>query len=85
LNTEIGVYCQSPVIASQVVDGIEPLLARIAWHVQLHEDSNGTSRLVWIQTADDGTVTKFDKEPEASTMRRVEIWFLGLLPIESQF
>jgi putative cardiolipin synthase len=29
-------------------------------------------------------VTELDKEPDVSALRRTGIWFLGLLPIESQ-
>jgi putative cardiolipin synthase len=44
----------------------------------------GKSRIVWIQTEGNGTVTELDEEPGVSALKRVGIWFLGLLPIESQ-
>ncbi len=83
LNTEVGVYCESAGAATQVVDGLEPKLDQIAWRVEEHPDANGKTRLVWIDTRADGTTTELD-EPGVSTMQRVGIWFLGLLPIESQ-
>jgi cardiolipin synthase C len=84
LNTEIGVYCESPAIASQVANDLEARLDRIAWRVELKPDPAGNGRLKWIQTDSDGTVTELDHEPEVSAPRRMEVWFLGLFPIESQ-
>ncbi|HTJ95814.1 MAG TPA: phospholipase D family protein [Pararobbsia sp.] len=84
LNTEIGLFCESPAIASEVADTIGPQLDRIAWRVELQPRANGSPHLVWLQTAADGSVTQYDSEPEASTMRRLQVWLLGLLPIESQ-
>lgn len=83
LNTEVGVYCESAGAAEQVVNGLEPKLDQIAWRVEEHPDANGKNQVVWIDTKPDGTTTESD-EPGVSTMQRVGIWFLGLLPIESQ-
>ncbi|CAG4888949.1 phospholipase D family protein [Paraburkholderia saeva] len=83
LNTEIGVYCECDAIAAEVVDGLEPKLNEIAWRLEERDDANGKKRIVWIDTAADGTVKELD-EPDVSAMKRVGIWFLGLLPIESQ-
>jgi len=84
LNTEIGVLCESPAVAGQVIDRVEPRLDLIAWRVEQRIDENGRSRIVWIEAAENGTTTEFGSEPEVSFMRRASIWFLGLLPIESQ-
>lgn len=84
LNTEIGVYCESPAIASEVATDLEPRLDRIAWRVESRTDPAGKGRLKWIQTDADGKVTELDHEPEVSAARRMEVWFLGLFPIESQ-
>ena len=45
LNTEIGVYCESPAIASQVANDLEARLDRIAWRVELRTDPAGKGRL----------------------------------------
>ena len=66
LNTEIGVYCESPAIASQVANDLEARLDRIAWRVELRTDPAGKGRLKWIQTDSDGKVTETDHEPEVS-------------------
>jgi putative cardiolipin synthase len=84
LNTEIGIYCGSDGLAVQVIDGIGSNLDRIAWRLDERFDPTGKSRIVWIQTAENGTVTELDEEPGVSALKRVSIWFLGLLPIESQ-
>jgi len=84
LNTEIGVYCESQSAAQQVTDRVESNLNRIAWRLELRSDRNGTSHIVWVETAADGTVTVSDSEPEVSALRNIGIWFLGILPIESQ-
>jgi putative cardiolipin synthase len=84
LNTEIGVYCESDAAAAQVADTLEPNLDRIAWRLELRPNPNGTSSIVWIDTAPDGTVKVLDSEPDVSGLRKAGIWLLGILPIESQ-
>lgn len=84
LNTEIGVLCESEPVAEEVIDDVEPKLDQIAWRVEQRADANGKTRIVWIETNTDGTVTELDKEPGVSAMQRFGIWFLSLLPIESQ-
>ena len=84
LNTEIGVYCESEAIASDVATDLESKIDRIAWRVEIRTGDTGRGQLVWIQTAADGTKTELDAEPDVSAARRIEVWFLGLLPIESQ-
>ncbi|SAL26220.1 phospholipase D/transphosphatidylase [Caballeronia arvi] len=84
LNTEIGVYCESEAAAVQVADGLGANLDRIAWRVELRDDGNGRTRMVWIDTAANGDTTVLDKEPGVSALKRAGIWMLGLLPIESQ-
>ncbi|KVO56979.1 phospholipase D family protein [Burkholderia stagnalis] len=84
LNTEIGVYCENPEIASGVAADLESRLDAIAWRVVATTDPAGHRQLEWIQTHADGTTTRLDTEPEVSAARRMQIWLLGLLPIESQ-
>jgi putative cardiolipin synthase len=83
LNTEIGLFCESDALASEVVNGVEPKLDQIAWRLEERANANGTVRIVWIDTNADGTQTEGD-EPGVSGLKRVGIWFLGLLPIESE-
>ncbi|WP_321797935.1 phospholipase D family protein [Caballeronia sp. J97] len=84
LNTEIGVYCESEAAAVQVADGIGTNIDRIAWRVELRDDGNGGTRMVWIDTDGNGNTTELDSEPGVSAFKRAGIWILGILPIESQ-
>ncbi len=45
--------------------------------------SGGSARLVWSETTAEGT-RQLQDEPEVSAWRKFGVWFLGLLPIESQ-
>jgi putative cardiolipin synthase len=80
LNTEIGVLCESAALADQVRSGIEQSLPRAAYRV---ERSATAGDLVWIETGPAGEL-RHTSEPGASGWRRFSVWFLGLLPIESQ-
>ena len=83
LNTEIGLLCESPELAAGIASGLERNLNGIAWRLQRVVSENGSERLVWIDNTD-GKVREYDSEPGVSALRKFGVWFLGLLPIESQ-
>jgi len=83
LNTEIGVACESQALASELAGRIDGALDRMAWRVERIAEPDGRTRLVWIETTSKGTV-QHRQEPEVSAWRKLGVWFLGLLPIESQ-
>lgn len=83
LNTEIGVLFESPQMASAMVEGIEVALVQQAYHVVLSDAGTPQARLKWISNESSGP-RHLDREPEASLWRRVNVWVLSLLPIESQ-
>lgn len=83
LNTEIGVVCESPPLAAQLAVSIEQKLDRIAWRLERVVDKSGNARIVWTETGPEGT-SQHLREPEVSGWRKFSVWFLGLLPIESQ-
>lgn len=62
---------------------LEPRLDRIAWRIERVVDDSGQSRIVWVETGDEG-VRRRDREPEVSVWKELGVWLLGLLPIESQ-
>jgi len=62
---------------------LEPRLDRVAWRIGRDVDASGQPRIVWIETRDDG-VRRRTSEPEVSVWKKLGIWLLGLLPIESQ-
>jgi putative cardiolipin synthase len=76
LNTEIGLMITSPELNRQMREllGID-FHSRNAWHLK----RSGSGEIVW--EADDMTLTT---QPADSTFQRLEDWFLGILPFESE-
>jgi putative cardiolipin synthase len=75
LNCEQGVLVQSDVLAQQFMALFDRQVSgERAWKVDLVEGD-----LSWS----DGSTT-YDSEPEASSGRKFQAWFAGLLPIETQ-
>ena len=83
LNTEIGVVCESPPLAEALASGLEQNLAKIAWRLDLVADASGSPQLAWVENGANGT-RQLLQEPGVSVWRQLGVWFLGLLPIESQ-
>ena len=83
LNTEIGVVCVNEQLASTMASQLGGALDRVAWRVERVVRADGKSQLIWIETTASGVLQHQD-EPEVSAWRRFGVWFLGLLPIESQ-
>lgn len=83
LNTEIGLLCDSADMTRRMAEGLENNLDAVAWRLALAPDANGQKQLVWIEQTPDGALTRTE-EPDVGLMRRIGVWFLGLLPIESQ-
>jgi len=83
LNTEIGIICESAPLAEALLGELEPRLDRVAWRIERELDASGGSRIVWIEQRADG-LRRRTSEPEVSVWKKLGIWFLGLLPIESQ-
>ena len=76
INTENGLYIESPGLCAKLTVGLEALThPDNAWRVYLNEDNN----LRWESSA--GTVSR---QPARSGWQRVADFFLRLLPIESQ-
>ena len=83
LNTEIGIVCESPAMTQSMLSRLEPLIDRIAWRLERAPNAIGTPQLVWVETRDQD-VLRHSSEPNVSGWQRFKVWFLGLLPIESQ-
>ncbi len=83
LNTEIGVVCESESFAQGLAGGVEGALDKVAWRLERVAAADGKAQLVWIETGAEGVRQRLD-EPEVSAWRKLGVWFLGLLPIESQ-
>ncbi len=83
LNTEIGVVCESAPMAEDIASALERNLDSIAWRLERVVDASGDAHVEWVESTADGQ-RRYDSDPEVSAMRRISVWFLGLLPIESQ-
>ena len=83
LNTEIGIVAESQAMAASLADGLLQALDQVAWRVERVDEPGGGARLVWIETTSEGP-RQLTSEPEVGALRRFGVWFLGLLPIESQ-
>jgi putative cardiolipin synthase len=76
INTEMGLLIQSPSLNAELRSALEPdFLPRNAWRLQLDDDG----RMTWV--SDDEVL---QHQPTHSYMRRIEDWFLTLLPIEDE-
>lgn len=83
LNTEIGLLCDSAEMTGRMAERLERNLDAVAWRLALTPDAGGRNQLVWIEQTPAGPRT-LTEEPDVGLMRRIGVWFLGLLPIESQ-
>jgi len=83
LNTEIGLVCESAPLAEELEATLEQRIDSIAWRLEQTVDASGETRIAWIETGAGG-IRQRTEEPEVSAWRRFSVWFLGLLPIESQ-
>jgi putative cardiolipin synthase len=83
LNTEIGVVCESAPLAEEIGGALERKLDTIAWRLERVVDASGSAHIEWVEASAAGE-RRYSEEPQVSAMRRFSVWFLGLLPIESQ-
>lgn len=78
LNTEMGVIIDNPELAGQLRTVLEADQLRHAYAVSLNEHG----KTVWQTRGKDGDIQSSDKEPDASLIRRVQVWIASKLPIE---
>ena len=80
INTEAGLYIESPVLAEElaalITDGMAP---EKSYRVTLDREGD----LVW-ETFEDGETIRYDDEPETSFGRRFTADLLKMLPLDSQ-
>jgi len=82
-NTEIVVVLTSPEIAQRMGDWFDRNAGKAGFRLELKKDANGSETLLWHGVVDDRPQT-FDVDPYTGFWKRLGIWFLGILPIESQ-
>ena len=80
INTEAGLYVESPELAAQVIaymdEGVHP---HTSYRVLLDEGG----KLYWV-TEVDGKQQRFDKDPESTATQRSAAGFIGVLPVIDQ-
>ena len=80
INTEAGLYVESPELARQVIEymeaGVQP---ENSYRVMLDEDGD----LVWV-TEDDGMEVRYHEDPGSTFWQRFMSGFIILLPVEHQ-
>ena len=80
INTEAGLYVESPELAQQVIaymdEGVTP---ENSYRVLLDEDGD----LYWITEVDSQEV-RYSKDPESTGMQRFTSGFIEILPVEGQ-
>lgn len=80
INTEAGLYVESPELAAQVLEYMEEgVRPENSYRVLLDEDGD----LVWI-TEIDGEEVRYDDEPETTFGQRFMSDFISILPVEHQ-
>jgi cardiolipin synthase C len=80
INTEAGLYIESPELAKELTDYMESgVVPANCYRVFLEKDG----RMVW-ETFEDGETVRYDNEPQAGLRRRMAVGLLKLLPIDSQ-
>jgi putative cardiolipin synthase len=76
INTEMGLLIESPSLNRELRRFLQPDFSpRNAWSLRLDE----RGRMTWV--SDDEVLLH---QPTSSFMRRIEDWFLTLLPIENE-
>lgn len=77
LNTEMGLVIDSPKLALKVAEFFDTAVALAAYEVRLAPDGS----LEWIERTASGE-KRYDTEPGTSWLRRMNVEFLSILPIE---
>jgi cardiolipin synthase C len=81
INTEAGLYVESPALAAQVVEYMnEGADLDVSFRVLLDHDE----KLYWI-AEDEGTPLRYDTDPMTTLWQRFLAGVIRMLPVASQF
>lgn len=79
LNTEMGVFFESPEIAQQLMKRYESVITpSVSYEVTLRNN-----QMIWLDESK-GEIKEWDKDPETSWLTRMIVKVVSWLPIESQ-
>jgi putative cardiolipin synthase len=80
INTEAGLYIESPELADKMVsymnDGVLP---QSSYRVLLDPDDN----LYWV-TETEGKAVRYDRDPNSTSWQRAKAMLIGMLPVMDQ-
>ena len=80
INTEAGLYIESPELAAQVIAYMdEGVLPQNAYRVLLDADGD----LYWV-TETEGKTERYDHDPNSTAWQRAKARFIGMLPVMNQ-
>jgi putative cardiolipin synthase len=82
LNTEIGVMVDSRELAKEATILFERTTSPKNSYRLLLEQQSSARRVLWL-TEEDGKKTTYVDEPKAGFFRKLGVFIMGLLPIES--
>ncbi len=82
-NTEIGIMVSSTELAEQMAGGFDTTVENTAFHLELVTTEDGMENIIW-HGFEDGQEKTWNNDPHTTWLQRVGVFFLGLLPVESQ-
>ena len=82
-NTEIGIMVHSRELANTMRDGFDTIVANYAFQLKLETDEDGIEFITW-HGLDDNKEQTWLTDPYTSFWQRMGVFFMGLLPVESQ-
>ncbi len=82
-NTEIGAVFHAPEMARDLAERLDAQVRRRAYTLELVPGAFGSKKLRWTLTLEDGETRTWTSEPETSFFKRLGVYFLSFMPIES--
>jgi putative cardiolipin synthase len=73
----------SPAIANGMSEWFDQNIDKVAFRLELQQDSHGGEQIIW-HGIKDGKKHTFTSEPNVSPLRQAGVALLRLLPLESQ-
>lgn len=85
LNTEIGLFIDSPILAQQVAARFEAMTSlQDSYHLSLRKQApDALPQLSW-RTRENGRIVDYDVEPTDSLSRELKVELLSLLPLDGE-
>ena len=85
LNTEIGLFIDSPTLAQQVAARFEAMTSlQDSYHLSLRTHAGGgLPELLW-RTWENGRLVEYESEPTNSARRQLKVELLSLLPLDGE-